>query len=58
MEMVTVPITIPKSMAPYINLEDKGLSFEQNAMLLYPLVQSLVSLMEKRLKYLVCVNGI
>ena len=42
MEMITVPVTIPKSMAPYINLEDKMLSFEQNAMLLYSLIQSLV----------------
>lgn len=42
MEMITVPVTIPKGMAPYVNWEDKGLSFEQNAMLLYPLIQNLV----------------
>lgn len=42
METITIPVTIPKGMAPYIEMEDKGFTFEQNAMLLYPLIQSLV----------------
>ena len=42
METITIPVTIPKVMAPYIEMEDKGFTFEQNAMLLYPLIQSLV----------------
>lgn len=42
MDMITVPVTIPKGMAPYVDWEDKGLSFEQSAMLLYPMIQNLV----------------
>ena len=42
MEMITVPVTIPKGMAPYVDWEEHGLSFEQSAMLLYPLIQGLV----------------
>ena len=42
MEMVTIPVTITKNMVPFIELEDKGFTFEQNAMLLYPLIQNLI----------------
>ncbi len=42
MEMITIPVSIPKAMAPYINMEDKKLTFEQSAMLLYPLIQNCV----------------
>ena len=42
MDTITVPVTIPIGMAPYVDWEEKGLSFEQNAMLLYPLIQNLV----------------
>ena len=42
MEMVTIPVTIPKNMVPFIELEDKCFTFEQNAMLLYPLIQNLI----------------
>ena len=42
MEMITIPVTIPKNMVPYIGLEDNGFTFEQNAMLLYPLIQNLM----------------
>ena len=42
MEMITVPISVPKDMAPYLNFEEKGLTFEQSAMLLYPLIQNCV----------------
>ena len=40
MEMTTIPMTIPKSMAPYIDADGNGLSFAQKAMLLYPFIQS------------------
>ena len=39
MEMITIPVSIPKNMIPYIELKDNGFTFEQNAMLLYPLIQ-------------------
>ena len=42
MEMITVPVTIPKDMAPFVDWKGKGLSFEQNALLLYPMIQNLV----------------
>lgn len=42
MEMITVPVTIPKGIVPYVDWEDNGLTFEQSAMLLYPLIQNLV----------------
>ena len=42
MDMITVPVTIPKGLAPYVDWEEHGLSFEQSAMLLYPLIQGLV----------------
>lgn len=33
MGMITVPISVPKDMAPYLNFEEKGLAFGQSAML-------------------------
>ncbi len=42
MEMITIPVSMPKDMIPYLDIEEKGLSFEQSAMLLYPLIQSCV----------------
>ncbi len=42
MEMVTVPVTIPKGLVPYMERGKSGLSFEQSAMLMYPLIQELV----------------
>ena len=42
MNTITVPVAIPKEMAPYMDWKEKGLSFEQNAMLLYPLIHRLV----------------
>ena len=42
MDMITVPVTIPRSMAPYMDWEDKGLTMEQRAMLLYPMIRQLV----------------
>ena len=42
MEMITIPVSIPKNMVPYIELKDNGFTFEQNAMLLYPLIQNLI----------------
>ena len=37
--MITVPVSIPKDMLLYIDIDDTKLSFEQNAMLLYPLIR-------------------
>ena len=42
MEMITIPVSVPKDMLPYLNTEESGLSFEQSAMLLYPLIQNCV----------------
>lgn len=42
MDMITVPVTIPRGMAPYMDWEDKGLTMEQRAMLLYPMIRQLV----------------
>lgn len=41
MDMVSVPIQVPRSMAPYIDGHDQRQSFERNAMMLYPLIQNL-----------------
>ena len=40
MEMMTIPMTVPKSMAPYLDDTDRDHSFERNAMMLYPFIQS------------------
>ncbi len=42
MEMITILVSMPKDMVPYLDVEEKGLSFEQSAMLLYPLIQNCV----------------
>ena len=42
MEMITVPVSIPKDMAPFIDWKDEGLTWEQNAMLLYPMIRNSV----------------
>ena len=41
MEMISVPVTIPLAMVPYVNDIDKKRSFERNAMMLYPYIQDL-----------------
>ena len=41
MEMISVPVTVPKDMAPYLDNTDKKRSFERNAMMLYPYIQDL-----------------
>ena len=41
MEMITVSVRMPRDMAPYIKERNNELTFEQSAMLLYPLVQNL-----------------
>ncbi len=40
MEMITIPVSMPKDMVPYLDVEEKGFSFEQFAMLLYPLIRN------------------
>ena len=40
MEMITVPVSIPKAIVSYLDIKEKGLSFEQYAMLLYPLIRN------------------
>lgn len=42
MEMITVPVSIPKDMAPFIDWKEEGLTWEQNAMLLYPMIRNSV----------------
>ena len=42
MERITIPVAMPKDMVPYLDVEKNGLSFEQSAMLLYPLIQNCV----------------
>lgn len=39
MEMMTVPMTVPKGMAPYLDDTEQDHSFERNAMMLYPYIQ-------------------
>lgn len=41
MEMMTIPMTVPKGMAPYLDDTDTDRSFERNAMMLYPFIQDL-----------------
>ena len=42
MDMITVSVSIPRGMAPYVDWEDKGLTMEQRAMLPYPMIRQLV----------------
>ena len=37
----TVPITVPESMAPYLEDMDSEQAFKRNAMILYPLIRDL-----------------
>lgn len=41
MEMVTVPMSVPKGLMPYIESSDRKQSFARNAMMLYPYIQNL-----------------
>ena len=41
MTMISVPITIPQDMAPYVAEGDQKADFERNAMMLYPLIQNM-----------------
>ena len=41
MNMITIPITVPKEMAPYLDESEQSRAFERNAMLLYPFIRNL-----------------
>ena len=41
MEMVSVPMKLPKGMVPYLADTERDRSFERNAMMLYPYIQDL-----------------
>lgn len=41
MDMITVPMQIPKAMASYVEVDDQRRIFERNAMMLYPFIQDL-----------------
>lgn len=41
MDMITIPVTVPKGMAPYLEDAAEDRSFERNAMILYPFIQDL-----------------
>ena len=41
MEMMTIQLTVPKGMAPYLDDTEQDHSFERNAMMLYPFIQNL-----------------
>ncbi len=40
MEMVTVPVRVPKDMAPFLISDGQGQDFERNALMLYGLIKS------------------
>jgi len=40
MEMMTIPMSVPKGMAPYLADTDQDHSFVRNAMMLYPFIQN------------------
>lgn len=40
MRTVNVQLAVPEGMAPYLLDEERGLSFEINAMILYPFIQN------------------
>ena len=42
MDMVTVPISVPKDLVPFLSDSEKYCSFERNAMMLYPFIKNLV----------------
>ena len=41
MDMVTVPVSVPKGLIPFLDDSDQNRSFERNAMLLYPFIKNL-----------------
>ena len=41
MATITVPMQFPEAMAPFIENDDQGCSFQRNAMILYPFIQKL-----------------
>ena len=41
MRTVNVQLSVPEGMTPYLSGEDQRLSFERNAMILYPFIQNL-----------------
>ena len=40
MKTVNVQLAVPEGMSPYFLDEERGLSFEINAMILYPFIQN------------------
>ena len=42
MNTTIVSVAVPKGLAPLLGWDEGGLSFEQGAMLLYPMIQGLV----------------
>lgn len=41
MDMMTISMTVPKGMAPYLDDRSVDHSFERNAMMLYPFIRSM-----------------
>ena len=41
MEMMTISVTVPKEMVPYLDDRAENRSFERNAMMLYPFIRNL-----------------
>ena len=41
MKTVNIHLTVPEAMTPYLTDEDMELSFERNAMILFPYIQNL-----------------
>ena len=41
METVSVQMTFPQSMVPYLDDEDQKRTFERNAMILFPFIHSM-----------------
>ena len=41
MEMISVPVTVPRAMIPFVNDSDDHRTFERNAMMIYPYIQDL-----------------
>lgn len=41
MDTMTIPMVVPRAMAPYLDDSEQDHSFERNAMMLYPFIQNL-----------------
>ena len=41
MEMITIPISVAKGIAPYVDGSEQEQTFVRSAMLIYPLIQNL-----------------